>query len=49
MLAAKAESKDRLGGGVKKKSKYNNGRRDTPLRLRSRSTDEYTPLGSVLL
>ena len=48
-LAAKAEAKDRLGGGGKKNSKYNKGGRKTPLSLFSRVNEEDTPLGSVLL
>ena len=47
-LAAKAESMDRLVGGRNNVSKYKKGRRKTPLRLCSRGTEEYTPLGSVV-
>ena len=48
-MAAKATAKDKLGGGGKKKSKYNKERRKTPLRIFCRCTEEDTPLGSVLL
>ena len=48
-LAAKSAAKDKLGGGGENNSKEKKGRSKTPLRLRSIGTEEYSPLGSVIL
>ena len=48
-LATNASAKGRLVNGGNKKRKENKGRRKNPPRICSRGTEEYTPLGSVLL